>query len=35
MKALEHGQHMTRVMSSENKHTIALELTLFAVLTMH
>jgi len=34
MKVLEHGQHMTRVMSSENKH-IALELTLFAALIMH
>jgi len=35
MKALEHGQHTTRVMSSENKHTIALELKLFPALIMH
>jgi len=35
MKALEHGQHTTRVMSSEDKHTIALEMTLFAMLIVH
>jgi len=35
MKALEHGQHTTRVMTSEDKHTIALELTLFAVPIVH
>ena len=35
MKALKHGQRMTRVMSNEKKCTINLELTLFAALIIY
>ena len=35
MKAPEHGQHTTGVISSEIKHTIALELAPFAALIVH